>query len=206
MINPEYFLIFIVTGAALAAAPGPNLLFIVSQSIRYGFWTVAPAATGLVFASFTYAVLALMGAAAVLEAYPTTLITAKLVGAAYLIHLAIRQIRSAGALRTGDGERADSRGLQFARGMFVGLSNPKTMLFYLLFIPQFLDPSLPITPQLAIYNIVQLMVLATVTFGYAASAEAMRSWILEPSKTVLVNRIAGGILLIAALVMVATLF
>jgi len=206
VINIEYLLVFVVTGAALAAAPGPNLLFIVSQSVRFGFWRVVPAASGLVFASFTYAILALLGAAAVLELYPTALIVTKLVGAIYLIHLAIRQIRTAGTFSAEKQESADDRALQFARGMFVGLSNPKTMLFYLLFIPQFLDPELSITPQLAIYNAIQLFVLAVVTFGYAMSAEALRGWITDPKKASMINKIAGGILLLAALLMVATLF
>ncbi len=205
MINFEYFLVFVITGAALAAAPGPSLLFIVSQSIRFGFWPVAPAALGLVFASLTYAILALLGAATILETFPTALIVGKLVGAAYLISLAIRQIRSSGTFQVDTENQAQSARLQFTRGLFVGLSNPKTMLFYLLFIPQFLDPVLPFTPQLAVYNTVQLCTLAAVTFGYAASADALRGWIFKPSSIGLMNQIAGGILIFAATLMVVSL-
>jgi len=205
IINLEYYIAFVLTGALIAAAPGPNLLFIVSQSLRSGFMHSVPAVAGMVFASLTYAILAVAGAAVLLETFPFLLILAKVLGAGYLTYLAIQQLRRPTiTLPLGPSSLStSSRG--FGQGLLVGLSNPKTMLFYLTFIPQFLDPKLPFTEQLVVYNVSQLIVLGSVTLGYAALANSLRLSLQNPNTITLMNRIAALVLIAAACIMLVTL-
>ena len=205
MINPEYYLAFLFTAAALAAAPGPNLLYIVSQSLRLGHWLSIPSAAGMIAASFIYAILAVGGASAFLNAYPSLLVAAKLIGACYLLWLAYRQFCMEGVESEINQDRTGSGSQRFLSGFLVGISNPKTMIFYLTFIPQFVDPHLPVQPQLILLNVSQLVVLSGITLGYAVAAAPIRKTLNNPKRIEILNKLAAGILALASLVMVASL-
>ena len=204
MINSSYYLTFMFTGAAIAAAPGPNLLYIVSQSLRFGHWLSVPCALGMVAASFVYAALAVGGASAVLYAYPSLLIVAKVAGACYLLRMAYNQFTNSPVIDEVKVDNAGSSGQRFTSGFIIGMSNPKTMFFYLTFIPQFVDPLLPVQPQLIIYNITQLMVLSTITLSYAFAASPIRVWLRKPERITILNKSVATILASASMLMIGS--
>jgi homoserine/homoserine lactone efflux protein len=108
------------------------------------------------------------------------------VGALYLIWLGIQAWRGAAAapLRPNDRE-------QFGRGFLVALSNPKTIAFFTAFLPQFVDPSLPVAPQLAVMCAVSVLLGAASDSGWAILAGLGRVWFMKPARAKLLGRLSG---------------
>lgn len=145
----DILLIFFGAAALLALAPGPDNLFVLTQSLafgsRAGLLVVLGLCTGLVFHTAVVA----LGLAALLRASPNALLLVKLVGAAYLLYLAWmswRHARDAAHAR----KPVALRPVQlYRRGVIMNATNPKVALFFLAFLPQFVDPGFgPVTRQI----------------------------------------------------------
>jgi homoserine/homoserine lactone efflux protein len=109
------------------------------------------------------------------------------VGAVYLIWLGVQAWRSAGNARAiSPSGRAD-----FRRGFLVALSNPKPIAFFTAFLPQFIDPSLPVNRQLAVMGTVSVLLGALTDSGWATAAGLGRAWFLKSSRAKLLGRISG---------------
>jgi threonine/homoserine/homoserine lactone efflux protein len=108
-------------------------------------------------------------------------------GAAYLIWLGIQAWRGAGQ---GAPAPRDDR-VYFWRGFLVALSNPKTIAFFTAFLPQFVDPSLPAAPQLALMCAVSVLLAALSDSGWAMLAGLGRTWLTQPARAKLLRRISG---------------
>lgn len=195
MPSPEVLLTFFLTSVVLGAAPGPDNLFVLTQSAldgaRSGFVVVLGLCTGLVVHTGLVAV----GVAALLAASPVAFTILKLAGAAYLLWLAV------GAFRAGAG-RMDAQAREptplvalYRRGIIMNLTNPKVSIFFLAFLPQFADPSIgPIAPQILWLGAV--FVAATVlVFGLFAVAAGRLGALLtrSPGAWCWLNRLAGAV-------------
>lgn len=141
MLPPEVALSFFGVAVLLALSPGPDNLFVLTQSMLWGkaagLWVVLGLCTGVL----GHTVAVSVGLAAVFAATPVAFLAVKLAGAAYLLYLAW------GALRAGqaslEGERPPRQtGLQlYRRGVIMSLTNPKVTIFFLAFLPQFASPA-----------------------------------------------------------------
>jgi threonine/homoserine/homoserine lactone efflux protein len=108
-------------------------------------------------------------------------------GAAYLIWLGVQAWRQAGSatvLPTGDS-------VQFTRGFLVALSNPKTIVFFTAFLPQFIDPTLPAGPQLAVMCVVSVLLAALSDSCWAIASGLGRAWFMKPARAKLLMRASG---------------
>ena len=133
-----------------------------------------------------------MGLGALLAASETAFTVAKLIGAAYLIWLGIKTFRSESVLQI-DGAAPPSRRSFFVQGVMVGASNPKAVLFFAAFFPQFLNPATPFVPQFAILALTfmafEFTVLSCCALGVSRIAPLLRS-----SRAVRwFNRVSGGL-------------
>jgi threonine/homoserine/homoserine lactone efflux protein len=140
MIISHSSLLLFVTGAAiLLVIPGPAVFYIVSRSIGHGRAAGLVSATGIAVGTLFHVTAATLGLSALLASSAAAFQFVKYLGAAYLIYLGIRVLRSedAPALAAENGERRLSR--IFGQGVLVNLLNPKTALFFLAFLPQFVD-------------------------------------------------------------------
>jgi len=141
LISPSSLLLFVTGAAILLIIPGPAVLYIVSRSIGHGRLAGLVSAMGITVGTLVHACAAALGLSALLASSAVAFQFVKYLGAAYLIYLGIR------VLRGGDSEMlqpaADKRGLKgiFGQGVLVNLLNPKTALFFLAFLPQFVDPA-----------------------------------------------------------------
>src|SRR5262249_15565586 len=88
-------------------------------------------------------------------------------------------------------EGARGRHVDFWRGFFVALSNPKTLAFFTAFLPQFIDPRLPIGHQLAIMCVVSTLLAAVTDSGWAIAAGRGPDWFMTPSRAKLLARLSG---------------
>jgi homoserine/homoserine lactone efflux protein len=111
----------------------------------------------------------------------------RFVGAAYLIWLGIQACRGAGRAAP---LPPDDR-VYFWRGFLVALSNPKTIAFFTAFLPQFVDPTLPAAPQLALMCAVSVLLATLSDSGWAMLAALGRTWLAQPARAKLLGRVSG---------------
>ena len=137
--DPTAVALFALAAAALLAVPGPAVLYIVAQSVEHGRAAGLASVAGVHLGTLVHVAAAAAGVSAVIAASATAFTTVKLAGAAYLVYLGVRRLVSK-QLR--DDEPRDPEALRaaFARGAVVNVLNPKTALFFLAFLPQFVDP------------------------------------------------------------------
>src|ERR687886_109504 len=136
--DPTAVGLFALAAAALLAVPGPAVLYIVAQSVEHGRAAGLASVAGVHLGTLVHVAAAAAGVSAVIAASATAFTTVKLAGAAYLVYLGVRRLVSK-QLR--DDEPRDPEALRaaFARGALVNVLNPKTALFFLAFLPQFVD-------------------------------------------------------------------
>ncbi|WP_321922276.1 LysE family translocator [Burkholderia sp. BCC1998] len=146
----QTWLLFAAAYLATTLSPGPNVLLVIRNTVRYGSRGTAATIAGNLVAQGAVVMLVAFGVGAVLAEMPPLFIAMKVVGAAYLIYLGIRQLRGGRNRRSPDGEAAivepDRRKL-FREALFVSGSNPKTMIFLSAFMPQFIAHDRPLAMQ-----------------------------------------------------------
>jgi threonine/homoserine/homoserine lactone efflux protein len=192
MMPIELYLAFIAATVILMVIPGPNVALIVANSVahgtRYGLLTVA-ATSGAVVVHLT---LTVAGAAAVLGFLAASFDWLRWAGVAYLIHLGVSAWRAPVADLAQTAAEARSARLIFARGFLVGLTNPKTLLFYGAFFPQFITPGPTAADQLLLLAVTFLGVAIVCDSGWAILAGRLRALLVAHTR--LRNRLTGGLL------------
>ena len=137
----DYWL-FVLSGILLNLTPGQDTFFILGNSLSAGRRAGIAAAFGIAAGSIVHTLAAALGLSAILATSATAFTVVKLLGAAYLIYIGVRALSSRtllpDTLVVGDGVVA---GLAFRRGIVTNLLNPKVALFFLAFLPQFIDPA-----------------------------------------------------------------
>ena len=141
MPSPEVFAAFAVASLALLIVPGPSVLYIVTRSMDQGRAAGLVSVLGIHTGSIVHVAAAALGLSAILASSALSFGIVKYAGAAYLIWLGIRAIRERGEERPGATGREHSLKRIYAQGVVVNVLNPKTALFFLAFLPQFIDVS-----------------------------------------------------------------
>ena len=168
---------FIVASLVVLLLPGPGVLYVVARSVGQGYRAGLVSAFGLSVGAFVHVVAAAIGLSAILLTSATAFNIVKLIGAGYLIYLGIRTLFDNRPLS--DIEVANSLPLYrlFTDGVIVSIFNPKIAMFFIAFLPQFVEPSRgPVAQQILLLGFIYA-VLALVTDGtYATLAGHLRNW------------------------------
>jgi threonine/homoserine/homoserine lactone efflux protein len=190
----ELFMGFVLASAALIAVPGPNVALIVSHSVahgtRYGLLTVAATTAAQVLPLL----LVVLGTSALLATFAEWFAYLRWIGVAYLIVLGITMWRAPPT----EAKTAAPIGRRvMVRGFLVAITNPKTLLFYGAFLPQFVSADRPVLPQLALLSLTFLLVAFIGDSLWAIAAGRSRrllahSWRIH-------NRISGALLVTAGI-------
>jgi len=195
MIDPGLYLAFVLATTILMLIPGPNVALIVGNSLahgtRAGLLTVAGTSTAMV----PQLALAAIGMAALLGAASTWFDYLRWAGVIYLVVLGVRQWRAPAIDLTATAPRPPRQ--IFLRGVLVSLTNPKTLLFYGAFFPQFIAIDRPAAPQAVLLSITFLAIALLVDSGWAMLAGRLRPLLATRGR--LRNRAAGGLLIGAGL-------
>jgi len=131
-----------MTGAMLLLlVPGPAVLYITSRSIGLGRAAGLVSAMGIAVGTLFHVAAATLGLSALLVSSAAAFQFVKYAGAAYLIYLGVRTLRSGDAATLDPSREPQSLSRVFGQGVMVNLLNPKTALFFLAFLPQFVDPA-----------------------------------------------------------------
>jgi threonine/homoserine/homoserine lactone efflux protein len=195
-MNIHLWMAFVAASAALLALPGPTITVVIGHAIAGGKRSALATVPGVVLGDFTAMTASLLGAGAVLAASAMLFTALKLVGAAYLIWLGINlwRKRSGSTLTTREGVPRTNRAI-FWNCYVVTALNPKDIVFFVAFVPQFLDPALPILPQMAILELTFLtMVAANITL-WSLAAGQLRASFARPGRAKTLNRLSGSILI-----------
>ena len=144
MFGTHDLVLFVVSGILLNITPGADTLYIVSRSAASGAKAGAVAALGIGAGCFVHIFAAALGLSAILAASATAFLVVKLVGAAYLVYLGVSMLRS-GVPRAVPAAPPPAARLSriFAQGVLTNVLNPKVALFFLAFLPQFIDSGTP---------------------------------------------------------------
>lgn len=193
----ETWLAFVAASAVLLVIPGPTILLVVSYALGQGRKVALPVATGVALGDFTAMTLSMLGLGALLATSATLFTVLKWIGALYLIWLGIKLWRAGGTPLVGEA-RSTGRPLgMLLHAWIVTALNPKSITFFVAFLPQFLDPAGDFLTQMAIFEATFLVLAATNAFGYALVAGRLRGAIGTPRIVAAINRV-GGTLLIGA--------
>src|SRR5918992_2598147 len=133
-------LLFMTAALALNVTPGPDMLYVVARSVGEGRAAGVISSLGIAAGSLVHTLAVALGLAGLLRAVPLAFEIVKWVGAAYLIWLGVRALRTGAGLAEQVALTPASKRKVFAQGMLTNLLNPKVALFFLAFLPQFVDP------------------------------------------------------------------
>lgn len=178
----ELWFAFVAASTALLLIPGPTVLLVLSYALSKGRSVAVASAAGVALGDFIAMSTSLAGLGALVMASATLFSVLKWVGAAYLVWLGIRLWRSAPGARFGHTtEMTEIRaGGVFGHAAAVTALNPKSIAFFIAFVPQFLRPDQPLLPQFTIL-IATFVGLATFNaLAYALLADRLRAWINRP--------------------------
>jgi len=189
--DPALYLAFCAAVVLLMLIPGPNVALIVANSVAYGsrcgFLTVAGTSSAMV----PQLMLASLGLSGLMDIFGVWFEWVRWLGAIYLVWLGITQWRAPAVDLTLPSEPKSRRAI-YVRALLVSLTNPKTLLFYGAFFPQFLSEGRAVAPQIAILSLTFLMIAVLVDGCWALAAGRARRLISAHGR--LGNRLAGGLL------------
>lgn len=193
----EAWAAFAAASAVLLIIPGPTILLVVSYALGQGWRAALPMAVGVALGDFTAMTLSMLGIGALLAASAGVFTVLKWFGAAYLVWLGIKLFRAGGALRAEPRTDAASSVRMIAHAWLVTALNPKSITFFVAFLPQFLDRHADFWMQMAVIEGTFLVLAFGNALGYALAASRARRLVRNERVVRGFNR-AGGTLLIGA--------
>jgi threonine/homoserine/homoserine lactone efflux protein len=183
------WLAFAAASLVLVVIPGPTVLLVVSYALTQGRRVALAVAAGVATGDFVAMTLSLAGLGALLATSAALFTLLKWAGAVYLLYLGIRLWRAEPSLGTVDesGDRRPARAI-FCHAFLVTALNPKSIAFFVAFVPQFVDHSAPLLPQFAIMEATFVLIGAVNALAYALAADQMRLRIRRPAVLRAINR------------------
>ncbi|HEY7645243.1 MAG TPA: LysE family translocator [Hyphomicrobiales bacterium] len=170
---------FVLACVALAITPGPNMALFIANSAAHGTGAAFLTVLGSSFGLAIVVAAAALGMSSIMAFVAEWFNIIRWIGAAYLIWLGISRLRA--ALKAPDPLAAaplPSRGKWFLQGTAASLSNPKVLLFLGAFFPQFIEPSAPIGPQLALLSVTFVAVIGMVDCMTVLAFGSAREWMM----------------------------
>ena len=190
-MNIQLFTAFLLITVVLFLTPGPIVTLIIATGARQGtraaLLTVAGSSVGnaVLLAAIAF------GLTWILKASSEVFDLLRWIGAAYLVWLGIQAWRHAGAAAEAIPPAAH---VHAWRGFIVAITNPNTIAFFTAFLPQFIDPALPVDRQLLVMCVCSVTLGALLDSGWAVAAGFGRAWFLKPHHNKLLGRLSGAML------------
>lgn len=197
---------FILASAVLCVMPGPDNLFVLSQSAIYGKKSGIFVTLGLCLGLLVHTFVVAMGLAVVIQSSPMALLLIKFAGAGYLLYLAWQAFRAEVVDESTATANTVSNTAMLRRGIIMNISNPKVSIFFLAFLPQFTSADYgAIAPQLVFLGGVFILVTLGVFSSFALMSGLLRNMFrTKPKAQLYINRGAGLVLTILALTLVSS--
>lgn len=207
-MSADLWLAFAAASAIMLMIPGPTVLIVVSYALGHGRKSAMATVAGVALGDFTAMTASMLGLGVLLSTSAALFTLLKWAGAAYLLYLGIKLWRA--PVRDAEAVADDSAGEQGVRPWRMMLHtyavtalNPKSIVFFVAFLPQFLDTGRPLAGQMVVMEATFLVLATLNAAGYALLASAARRAVRTPSVQRTVNRVGGSLLMGAGLLTVA---
>ncbi|QFG21228.1 LysE family translocator [Actinomadura sp. WMMB 499] len=206
MVTLHQLLGFSAMALAIIVIPGPTVLFVVGRALAHGPRTAVRGAAGNALAVLALTAAVAVGVGSVVERSVVVFTALKTAGAAYIVYLGVQAIRHRGALREAVGElgEARARGRELWQGFVVGVTNPKTVVFFAAVLPQFVERERGGVPlQMLVFGLLfaALALMCDTVWGLAAGTA--RAWFARSPRRLAAIGGAGGMMMIGLGVTVA---
>ncbi|MAW86383.1 MAG: lysine transporter LysE [Phyllobacteriaceae bacterium] len=203
-VDIPILLAFCAASMALLVIPGPTIIMVVAQALAHGRRVALASVAGVGLGDFIAASLSLVGVGTVLAASATAFTVVKWAGAAYLVWIGIKMWRAPvspvlSGLAAGEAVPVIRHGAVFRDAFLVTLFNPKGIVFFMAFVPQFIVPSQAFAPQAAVFVTVFTLLGILNAAAYALLAGSARQAIRRPAVLKAATRTGAGFLISAGL-------
>jgi threonine/homoserine/homoserine lactone efflux protein len=199
----EVWLAFAAASTVLLVIPGPTILLVVSYALGQGWRAALPMAIGVALGDFTAMTVSMLGLGALLAASATVFTVLKWIGAAYLIYLGVKLWRSGASLDAAPRRDRTAAAKMLGHAWLVTALNPKSITFFVAFLPQFLDHNADFLTQMLVFETTFLTLAFANAFTYALVAARARQAVGKASVIKAFNRAGGSLLIGAGLAAVA---
>lgn len=206
MIPVDTLAAFFAASTLLALAPGPDNIFVLTQSALYGKFSGLFVTLGLCTGLVVHTTAVALGISVVFQASALAFTALKTVGACYLVYLAWQAFRAASADIDTRRSSRQSYGSLYRRGIIMNITNPKVSIFFLAFLPQFADPGRgALALQLGLLGGVFIIATILIFGAIALLAGLIGQWLnRSPRAQLVMNRLAGTVFVALALKLAMT--
>ena len=206
MIPIETLLPFFAASVLLGIAPGPDNIFVLTQSALHGRGAGLVVMLGLCTGLIVHSIAVALGVAVIFQTSTVAFSALKFIGAGYLMYLAWQAFRASAAKFEAELIPEANLWKLYRRGIIMNITNPKVSIFFLAFLPQFADQSRgPISLQLLLLGGVFIIATILVFGGIALLAGTLGKWLNRyPRAQNIMNRVAGAVFVCLALRLATT--
>ncbi|AOT07392.1 LysE family translocator [Pseudoalteromonas luteoviolacea] len=207
MLNPEFLISFLFASFIIAVAPGPSNAFLMAQTFTHGKTAGMQSALGFALGGVVHTIFAVIGLSAILKASETAYTAVQYLGAGYLAYLGIMTFKATLSNTHDEHSEGDnstpsksSKNVTF-QAMMTEVLNPKVALFFIAFIPQFVDTSLDTstTVQLALFGLLYPILAFPVDCVYVYGGDKIAGYFrTHPSAPIWIDRISAAIFIALA--------
>ncbi|MFF7214806.1 LysE family translocator [Streptomyces sp. NPDC008238] len=206
MVSFDRLVAFALVSLVLVVIPGPSVLFVIGRALAHGRRVALTSVAGNTLGSYVLVVAVALGVGPVVERSALLFAALKLAGAAYLVYLGVKALRHRKDLTMVSGNAGAARGAlrTLGEGFVVGVSNPKTMVFYAAVLPQFVDRTAGhVTVQMLLLGLVFNVIALVSDSAMGLVAAGARSWFARSPRRLSLVGGAGGLAMIGLGVTVA---
>ncbi|MFE3825257.1 LysE family translocator [Streptomyces sp. NPDC059092] len=208
MVSTDRLLAFTAMSLLMIVIPGPSVLFVIGRALAHGRRSAVATVLGNVAGTYALVVAVALGIGTLVERSATVFLTVKLAGAAYLTYLGVQAFRHRGAAGppTGDAGTGPARGTlrTVGEGFVVGVTNPKSLVFFAAVLPQFVNHTAGQVPaQMLLLGLVPVGISLVTDTLWGLGAAAARGWFARSERRMSLMSGAGGFAMIGLGVTVA---
>jgi len=178
------------------ATPGPGTLAVVSRALASGFIHATFMSAGMVLGDIVFLLLTILGLSVVATAFSTVFVIIKIIGGIYLIYLGLKIFMAKTSHFSTTAKKSYSYTGDFLSGLFITLSNPKVIAFYIGFLPTFVDLSNLTHKDMFLVVSLVLTTLSIILLNYAYFASRAKEAIKKPKIQNIINKLAGSVMIL----------
>ncbi len=204
MIDPAKLAAFAAVTGLVSLTPGPQMVFVMTQAAWRGPRAGAAALAGLQLGNAAWFVMAGLGLGTLALAWPGAFTVLTALGALYLGWLGVQALKNAGVTPPDEVPRQASRHA-LRDSLAVSLSNPKSLVYVIALLPPFVDPRLPVVPQLATLAAIAITLDLAMGVIYVAAGGGLAATMNRPGVRIWFERAIGAIFVVLALAILADL-
>ncbi len=191
----ETYIAFVVTTVFLVLVPGPVVALTVAHSLAHGWRQTLVTVSGASLSIVVQLAITSLGLASILLVLSGWFEVVRWAAVAYLIYTGVQYWRAKPDRQVNYQTKPGSARGMFFQGFLVSSTNPKSLVFYAAFFPQFVNPAAPAAAQLIVLSVTFLAIFSGGVAGYAILAAKVRGRLQDPRRAVIRNRLVGGLMI-----------